>query len=285
MTREILERLGNDGLRRSRSDKMIAQYLERHLSELPFETARSIAAKVGVSPMTVGRFLRRAGFDGLEPLKQELRRARSNPAWEVKGEVDRLQADIRDGNLLAGLLNRQIDNLRQIYEMTTLPEWQASVETLIEASEVHVTAFQNIRGTAEYMAAQLSYARPGVHYMDGLSGTYAEVLDGAVEGRVLFLIEARRFARKALPLALEARARGVTVVLLTDEFCPWAEEAADIALIVPGTHGPLWDGAATLMAVIDLLLSNVIVVLGNRMDARVSMLTRLQDRFGDFEES
>jgi len=285
MTREILERLGRDGLRRSRSDRLIAQYLERHLSELPFETARSIAAKVGVSPMTVGRFLRRAGFDGLEPLKQELRLARSNPAWQVKGEVDRLQADIREGKLLAKLLNQQIDNLRQIYEMTMLPEWQACVAALIEASEVHVAAFQNIRGTAEYMAAQLSYARPGVQYVDGLNGTYAEVLDGAVEGRVLFLIEARRFARKALPLALEARARGVTVVLLTDEFCPWTEEAGDIALVVPRPHGPLWDGAATMMAVLDLLLSNVIVVLGDKVDARVAMLTRLQDRFGDFEES
>jgi DNA-binding MurR/RpiR family transcriptional regulator len=284
MSKVILERLGSGDLRRSRSDKLLAQYMERHLAELPFETARSIAAKVGVSPMTVGRFLRRIGFDGLEPLKQELRHARSNPAWQVKGGVDGLQADIREGKLLARLINQQIANLRQVYEVTTAPEWPACVTALIEAREVYVAAYQNIRGTAEYMAAQLSYARPCVQYVDGLNGTYAEVLDGAVQGRVLFLIEARRFASKALPLALEARKCGVKVILLTDEFCPWAKEASDIALIVPGPHGPLWDGSATIMAVIDLLLSNLIVVLGEKVHRRVEMLTRLQDLFGDFEE-
>jgi DNA-binding MurR/RpiR family transcriptional regulator len=234
--------------------------------------------------MTVGRFLRRAGFDGLEPLKQELRHARSNPAWQVKGEVDVLQADIREGKLLARLINQQIDNLRQVYEVTITPQWQACVDALIEASEVYVAAYQNIRGMADYMAAQLSYARPGVRYVDGLNGTYSEVLDGAVEGRLLFMIEVRRFASKALPLALEARKRGVKVVLLTDDFCSWAEEASDIALIIPGPHGPLWDGSATIMAVLDLLLSNTIVVLGAKVDQRVETLTRLQDIFGDFEK-
>ena len=62
MSKKILERLGSEELRRSKSDKLLAQYLERHIAELPFETARSIAAKVGVSPMTVGRFLRRVGY-------------------------------------------------------------------------------------------------------------------------------------------------------------------------------------------------------------------------------
>jgi hypothetical protein len=36
--------------------------------------------------------------------------------------------------------------------------------------------------------------------------------------------------------------------------------------------------------VIDLLLSNLIVVLGEKVHRRVEMLTRLQDLFGDFED-
>lgn len=279
----ILERLQSDELRRSRTDKMLASYIEQHLTELPFETARSIAAKVGVSPMTVGRFLRRLGFDGMEPLKQELRDGHTNPAWQVKGKIDRLQADVQDGKLLAKLIKQQIDNLWRMYELTTTPEWQKGIDALISAQEVYVTAWQNIRGAAEYTAGQLSYARPGVHYIDGLNGTYGEVLDQSVKGRLLLMIEVRRFASKAQPLAREARARGVTVILLTDEFCPWAREAADIALIVPGPHGPLWDGSATMTAAIDLMLSNIIVALGDKVDERVAMLTKLQDAFGDFE--
>ncbi len=283
VSKEILRRVQSPEMRKSKSDKLLAHYIERNIADLPFETAKSIAERLDISPMTVGRYLRRLGFDGLEDLKNEMRRGRSNPAWELKGKVDRFQQDIRDGKLMAGLLQRQVDNLGLIYELTTTPEWQMSIDTLLEASEVYVAAYQNVRGIAQYFASQLSYARPRVQFVDGVNGTYAELLDGSVEGRVLFLHDVRRFAAKARPLAEEARRAGVKVILLTDEFCPWAEEASDIALVVPGAHGPLWDGAATITAVMDLMLSNIIVLLGSQVDDRVQMLTHLQDVFGDFE--
>ena len=283
MSKQILDRLQSKDLRRCKLDKLLANYLERHLAELPFETARSIAAKVNASPMTVGRYLRRLGFDGLDELKEELRRGNPNPVWEVRGEVDRLQQDIREGKLVADLIRQQIDNLGKIYDLTTGSEWQAVINALLEASEVYVAAFQNVRGVAHYFASQLSYTRPGVHFADGLNGTYAELPDGAVAGRLLFLFDVRRFARKARPLAIEARKAKVKVVLLTDEFCPWATEVSDIALIVPGSHGPLWDGAATMTAVMDLLLGNVIGLLGDKVTDRIELLSRLQDDFGDFE--
>lgn len=283
MSKAILERLRHDTQRQSKSDKLIANYIGRNIAELPFETARSIAARVGVSPMTVGRSLRRLGFDGLDDLKAELRRTSSNPAWQVKGQVERLQKDIREGSLLAGLIQQQIDKLGHIYELTAAPEWKRAVDALISASEVYVAAYQNVRGIAQYFASQLSYTRPRVVFSDGLNGTYAEMLDGSVEGRCLFLFDVRRFASKTRPLAEEARRAGVKVIFMTDEFCPWAEEISDVALVIPGGHGPLWDGAAMVTSVMDLLISNVILELVHSVPERVEALTRLQDRFGDFE--
>lgn len=283
MAQRILKLLQDEALRRSKSDKLIANYLERNIADLPFETAKSIAERLELSPMTVGRYLRRMGFDGLDQLKRELRRGSSNPAWQVKGPVDRLREDISGGKLLAGLIQQQIDNLGMIYGLTTSPEWHQTIEALVGASEVYVAAYQNVRGIAQYFASQLSYTRPRVQFVDGLNGTYAELLDGSVSGRLLFLHDVRRFASKARPLAIEARRAGVKVVLITDEFCPWGTEVSDICLVVPGSHGPLWDGAATITAVLDLMLSNVIVVLGEEVSERVEALTRLQDVFGDFE--
>jgi len=284
VSKEVLKRLQEAEMRKSKSDKLIANYFERNLADLPFETAKSIAARLELSQMTVGRYLRRLGFDGLDEMKAALRRgSHSNPAWQVKGSMDRFQQDLREGRFMAALLQQQIDNLGGIYELTTTPEWQRTIDALLSASEVYVAAYQNVSGIAQYFAAQLSYTRPRVQFVSGLNGTYAELLDGSVEGRVLFLHDVRRFAAKARPLAEEARRAGVKVILFTDEFCPWAQEASDIALVVPGFHGPLWDGAATMTAVIDLLLSNIIVLMGNEVDERVQLLTRLQDMFGDFE--
>ncbi len=158
--------------------------------------------------MTVGRYLRRLGFDGLEELKTALRRGRSNPAWQVKGPVARLQQDFREGKLLAGLVQQQIENLGAIYELTTRPEWQETIDALIGASEVYVAAYQNVRGIAQYFASQLSYSRPGVSFMDGLNGTYAEVPDGSRENRVLFFARCPPLRIKSPPLGHRGPSNG-----------------------------------------------------------------------------
>jgi DNA-binding MurR/RpiR family transcriptional regulator len=283
MSANVITRLRAPDLRQTKSDILISNYIERNLAELPFETAKSIARGVGVSQMTVGRYLRRLGYDGLDELKREMRKGSSRTAWQVRGRFDRLQEDARKGQLLAELIRQQIDDLSQMYELTVSHEWQQAIGLLSRAAEVYVAAFQNVRGIGQYFSSQLSYARPGVQFVDGLNGTYMELLDGSCAGRCLFLFDVRRFAAKARPLAEEARAAGVKVILVSDDACTWAREVSDVGIIMPGARGPLWDGAATTVALFDLMISNVVVELGDAVNARVDKLTRLQDRFGDFE--
>ena len=283
MSATLLTRLRKAEARQTKTDILISNYIERNLAELPFETAKSIAESVGVSQMTVGRYLRRLGYDGLEDLKQEMRKGSSRTAWQVKGKFDRLQDDIREGRLLAQLIEQQIGDLTQMYEITVSPEWHDAIKAIAEAEEVYVAAYQNVRGVAQYFAAQLSYARPKVQFLDGLNGTYSELLDGSAENRLLILTDVRRFAAKALTLAQEARAAGVKIVLVSDDACTWVH-ASDIPIIMPGARGPLWDGAATMVAVFDLMIANLIVELGDKVNSRVDTPTRLQDTFGDFED-
>lgn len=284
MARDIAARLKSPDARQTKSDVLIANYIERNLADMPFETAKSIAQNVGVSQMTVGRYLRRLGYGGLDELKREMRQSAHRTGWQVKGNFERLRKDARDGRLIAALIQQQIDDLGHVYEITTSPEWNAAIELLIGAEEVFIAAYQNVRGVAQYFASQLSYARPRVEFVDGLNGTYVELLDGSVQNRCLFLFDVRRFASKARPLAEEARAAGVKVVLLSDDACVWAQAVSDVALIMPGARGPLWDGAAITVALMDLMISNIIVELGDKVNQRVDRLTRLQDVFGDFED-
>ena len=101
MARDIASKLKSPDARQTKSDILIANFIERNLADLPFETAKSIAQSVGVSQMTVGRYLRRLGYDGLDELKREMRQGVNRTAWQVKGKFDRLRKDARDGKLIA----------------------------------------------------------------------------------------------------------------------------------------------------------------------------------------
>lgn len=281
--KKLLDQLQSDDMRRTKTDKIIATYLTNHLDDIQFETAKSIATVLDVSAMSVGRFIRRLGFHGIDELKASLRKSRHVSVSRFDDSGIRFRRDYSEGKLLARFLQRQLDDITNLYALVHSAEWTKAVDMVCQASEVYVAGFQNVRGIGHYFSAQLSYTRPGVTFMDGLNGTYAEALDGAQSGRLLILFDVRRYASKARLLAEQAKGRGLRVVLLTDEFCLWTDGLSDAAISVPGSQASIWDGAAVMTALMDLFVSSVIMKLGDRARLRVQSMNELQDAFGDFE--
>src|SRR5690242_2462105 len=73
----------------TRAEHAIASYILGNLGEIPFETGASLAKKVGVSELTVGRFCRTLGYERFKDLKGDLKDDLGERHWLI---ADRLQA-------------------------------------------------------------------------------------------------------------------------------------------------------------------------------------------------
>lgn len=271
----VLSRLQNEG-ERTQSETVLARYFATHLDDLPFETAASIAKRVGVSAVTVGRFLRSLGYQRLTDLTQELRGHAPSSAWQLKSKENGNGASIQGKQLKA-----HINNLTRVFDQSGGADWQAAVKLLADLPHVFVASFQNLRGIGHYFSAQLDYARAGVRFVDGQDGTFADIFDAERKKSCLLVIDSRRYARKAGLLAERARAASIKVIAVTDIYCPWLGEA-DVALTDPGEGEVFWDSAVSTVALLELLLEAVIERLGPKVTERMEYLTDLQDGFGDF---
>lgn len=265
------------------AQRRLASFFLENLSDIPFETAASIAAKMDVSPMTVGRFLRSLGFQGLDNLKSALRTSAISSAWQLTGRIETLRVDLKEGRLLAELMQEQVEMLHRLYDMSNQPGWAKAVDQILSAREIYVASYQNIGGIARYFMEQLSYARDGVRYMDGLNGTYAELLDHPSEGTLLILIDARRFASKSRILADEAARAGHAVLVVTDPYCDWVNPARQTVLALPPTVARTWDSFMSLAALLDFLMTSVVIAGGEAVRSRTKRIERLQNTFGDFD--
>ena len=266
------------------AERRLARYLLDNIADVPFETAASIAGKLDLSPMTVGRFLRRLGFQGVEGLKSGLRTGAVSSAWQLTDRMETLREDLKAGRLLAELMSEQVETLHRLYEMSNQKRWNEAVEMIVGAREVFIASYQNIGGIARYFSEQLSYARDGVRYMDGLNGTYVELLDHAPEGTLLILIDARRFASKSRVLAREAVAAGHRLLVITDQHCDWLDPERHAALVLPATGARTWDSFMSLAALLDFLMTSVVVAVGDAVSKRTERIAELQDKFGDFDK-
>ena len=73
LEKSILRPLREGKHKLTKAEQKLAAYLLSRPDCLVLETAATIAGNVGISPMTVGRFLRKLGFDGLSDMRHQLK--------------------------------------------------------------------------------------------------------------------------------------------------------------------------------------------------------------------
>ena len=279
---KIIARFQTEEARRTKAGRKLSDYFCRQLNQVPFETSASIAAQLGVSPMTVTRFLREQGYTSLDALKAELRLGPISSAWDITEDMGTLQDDLREGRLLSDMLSQQIEALHSLNQLTHGAAWQPAVDLLVKARSLFVAGFQNIGGIAHYFSEQMAYVRDNVRFMDGQNGTYLELLEQPDDGRVLVLIDCRRFASKSRVLGEAAREAGIPILFITDSHCDWAE-VGTVTLTIPAMRWRTWDSFMPLAALLDLLVTSAAIAQGERTVERGRLIAALQSRFGDFE--
>ena len=260
------------------SERAIAHYLLHNLTALPFETAAAVAAKVGVSEASVGRFCRSIGFRHLKDLKSSLQSDLGEKAWLIGDRLRDFHERSRQGDAeLARALEREIAALVAVYELAATPAFQQAVERLARRASVFVAGFQTERGHAAELAHNLQYLRAGVQLADVAGGHFADILLSPPEGATLVLIDGRRYSRLTRDLAMAARDAGIPVTLITDPYCDWAPGIVTELFAVQTDLNHFWDTTSAMSSLIGLLVNGVFRELGTGVEermARVSVLYR-----------
>ncbi|MCM5554816.1 MurR/RpiR family transcriptional regulator [Pleomorphomonas sp. NRKKF1] len=261
----------------TRTEAAIASFFLSDLASLPFETAGSVARRIGVSEASVGRYCRAIGFRHFKDLKASLRGDLGDRAFLIGDRLRDFAKRNRSGESRA--LEREIAAIVANHELAATPAFQATATRLAHSKKVFVAGFQTERGHAAYLAHGLSYLRPGVHLMDAADGTFAELLLDTPSEAALVIIDGRRYSRLARHLGIAARAAGTHVTLITDPYCTWGREAADEMFVVRTDFDQFWDATSAMASLIGLLFNAVFAELGPGVEARLNAVSAL---YGDF---
>ena len=253
------------------SEQKLATFFLNHLNELPFETAASIGQRVEVSPMTVGRYIKKLGYADLRGIKDELR---ASSVGELLLAGGGSQSAFAEASLRA-----KIKGLEDVHKIPSSSDWPRIVSLIASASRVHVASFQLGRFMGLGFANFLQALRPGVYFSDGSDGSYADVLLDPDPNACLVLIDFRRYSRHFRLLAEEAAARNVPTVILTDVYCHWARTMTDNVLMIETDFGIRSLSMAQLL--FELLLAAVAAKL-NDTEPRAATVFDLRQKFVGF---
>lgn len=260
------------------SEQKIAAYLLHNISAIPFETAASLGRRVGVSPMTVGRFLRTLGYAGLNELKKDLRgNAPWLPLYKNAGRE-------READFVAASLQTDIRGLTEAYALARTAAWTSIVKMLVAAERVSVASFHHGRFLGMGFASLLQHVKARTRFADGSDGAYADVLLDLGADSCVVLIDFRRYARHFRILAEQVAARGIPLIIITDTQCYWAGQLTDNILMLPLDPDRSWHNFGAVTSLLSLLISEVTRVQGDMFE-RIGDVTALRQQFVGYDEA
>ena len=286
MSQSIKQRLESSLSTAAPSGRAIASYMLANLYELPFQTAADIASKLGVSESSVGRFCRALGYSHFKELKNDLKDDLGDGPWLVGDRLQEFrQQSSQSPQALPRSFELEVAALVKVYEYSLTPEWQTVSQRLATRRKVFVAGFQTERGIAASMVHLLQYLRDGVQLVDGAAGHYADVLLCPAQECALVVFEARRYSRHAQQLCRKAREAGISVTLVTDTFCDWAEQYADEVFRVPTEFNLFWESTAAMLSLVHLLINEVCKQLGPDVEKRLEATATLHNEFVGYTSS
>ncbi len=260
------------------SEQKIAAYLLHNISGVPFETAASLGRRVGVSPMTVGRFLRTLGYAGLDALKKELRGGA--PWLQLYKNPD--QAG--DPATMSESLKSEIRGVTTAHALTRTAEWKSIVRMLVDADRVSVASFHQGRFLGLGFASLLQHVKPRTRFDEGLDGAYTDLLLDSTEKSCVLLIDFRRYSRHFRILAEESVARGIPLAIITDSQCYWARQLTDHVLMLPVDMERPWHNFTAANSLLSLLIGAVTREQGDMFD-RIGDITQLRQKLVGYVEA
>jgi DNA-binding MurR/RpiR family transcriptional regulator len=280
MNQSLIQRLEQSLETASASGRVIATYMLSNLQDLPFQTAASIAEKLGLSESSVGRYCRSIGYNHLKDLKNDLKENLGDNPWLVGDRLQEFRQSNTDGpNGLSKSLELEMSSIMRVYEYALTNDWQNIAARLATTPYIFIAGFQTERGLAVSMTHLLQYIRPGVHLVDGASGNFSDVLLSPPKDSALIVFEARRYSNHALKLCAKAKEREIPTTIVTDTFCDWAATNADEVFRIPTEFNLFWESSASMLSWVHLMVNEVCRKLGPDVEKRLEATASLHNEF------
>lgn len=278
MTDSISERISHtiDGL--SAGERRAAQTLVAEYPLIGLKTVAEFAARAAVSSPTILRFISRLGFQNyaefqsvlqaevMEQLQSPLARS-SRPATGNKGEF------------AAGFVDAIIENISETFRHNSDADLYRLSALLGDTRlNLHLIGGNLTDPVARYMAGHLRVIRKNVSHIIGQETDWRDRLVDMGKRDVLVIFDIRRYQESLIAYANQAAARGVTIVLFTDQ---WLSPIARVAkhVITARTAVPsAWDSSSGLFALIEAIISRMTIEGGQEAAARIATREKLRGK-------
>ncbi len=277
MAESISERISEKLDAMPSGERRAAHALIADYPMLGMKTVAEFAQRAGVSSPTILRFVSRLKFLNYADFQLTLQR---ELVEQVQSPLLRSRAQSLPAakNGMSPFAQAVIENIEETFAHLSVSDLAHLSELLSDPKRrIHLLGGRFTDALARYMAAHLRIIRADVFHVSGQEGNWRDLLIDMGKRDTLVIFDIRRYQESLFSFAEKAAARGVMIVLITDQ---WLSPVARVArhVITCRTAAPsAWDSSAALFVLIEALVAQLTSESGPKAAARIAALETLRN--------
>ena len=282
MTRNILHILEEGMDTFSKGQRRITRFILDHCGEAAAMTASRLGKLAGVSESTVVRFASELGYDGYPSMQRALQET-------LRGQLTSTQRIQAAGSLLAGqdvlgaVLQSDIEKLREVVARADRKAFADVVDKIQNARHVYILGARSSTFVAGYLNFYLHLLVENVTLVQtSAAGEIFEQLFRIGPGDVMIAISFPRYSSVTVNTVKFAKARGATIVAITDNQRSPVYRMSDAALLAPSEMISFVDSMVAPLSLINALVVALAGRLGRDAAATFSQLESIWNEYGVF---
>lgn len=274
----IAERVRASVGRLTAQERKAAQILLTNYPAAGLAPVAEFAERARVSAPTVLRFVSKLGFLGYPDFQRQLRRElEAQLASPLSKGVRAARPISLERPVIDPFAEAAVANLQGTFRHLPEAEFSAIVELICDRKRsVHLLGGRFTDALARYLAAHLSLIRPNVRHVPSGIGVWRDRLLDMERRDVLIVFDIRRYQDDVVAFARDAGARGVDIVLVTDQWLSPLSHHAKHLLACRVAAPSHWDSSVALLAVVEALTAAATARLGKFAKKRIEKLERLR---------
>ncbi len=254
----VAQRIHDGFDRLTRAERQLANIILENYPVSGLGSITALAENAEVSTPTVARMARKLGFGGFPEMQAQLRHELEATISDPLTKHDKWAADAPDTHILNRFADNVIDNLRNTLKYLNAAEFDKIVALLSDTKHTVAVVGGRLSHTlASYFFTHMQMMRDGVTLIERNSSSWPHYLLSLKEGDVLVMFDMRRYEQDLLRFAEMAQARGVKIILFTDQWGSPAGKAAThqihSRIEVPST----WDSSVVTMFILEAIISAI----------------------------
>ena len=282
MAKSILHTIDDHMSGFSKGQKRIAAYILDNYDKAAFMTASKLGKLVGVSESTVVRFAAQLGYDGYPDMQRSLQKMIRNRLTTVQ-RIEVTNDRLGDQDLLSMVLQSDIDKLREVVSQADRKAFDNAVDRIQNARHVYILGARSSTFVAGYLNFYLHLLIENVTLVQTTAaGEIFEQLFRIGPGDVMIAISFPRYSRITMNTVQFARARGATIVAVTDNELSPVYQMSDAALLAPCEMISFVDSMVAPLSLINALLVGLACRMGTDVSATFSELEGIWNEYGVF---